>query len=93
MTENFRVELTHTLHRKVTSWSIDDQIYFSAFVQTLREFSTDSVFAASNCVDEDVLLTAAGTIEELWFWMKLKIDWNHFVIRQLSEGVLILSDR
>lgn len=91
--ETCQVELTLTLYRKVTSWSKEDQIYFAAFVQTLREMSVDPVLAASNCIVDDVKYVAAGMIEELTFWMKFRMDWNHFVIRQPAENVLILSDR
>ena len=91
--ETYRVELTLTLHRKVESWGKEDRIYLSAFVQTLREMSVDPVLAASNCIVGDVKYCAAGMIEELDFWMKLRMDWNRFVIRQPSENVLILSDR
>ncbi len=91
--ETCQVELTLTLYRKVMNWSPEDQIYFSAFVQSLREMSVETVLAASNCIIDGANLTAADTIDELNFWMKLRMDWSHFVIRQPAENFLTLSDQ
>ncbi|UYH56188.1 hypothetical protein N6L26_06430 [Qipengyuania sp. SS22] len=93
MTENFQVELSLSLHRKVTKWSIDEQIYFSAFVQAMREWGVDVVLAASNCVAEDAKMATGGGFDELSYWMKLKMEWSRFVIRQPKENVLVVSDR
>ena len=91
--QQVQVELSLTLHQKVNNWNKEDQIYFSAFVQCLREMSLDVIFGSSNCIPEDANVTSAGVVEALSFWMKIRGDYCRFVIREPVDGVLILSDR
>ena len=91
--EKYQVRLSLTLHAKVINWSKGDQIYFSAFQQLLREMPAELVLAASNCAIESVKFSNAEVLEELSFWMKSRMDYSLFFIRQPVENVLILSDR
>lgn len=91
--ERCQVELTLTLYHIVLSWKKVDQIFFSAFQDSMREFSAETVFASLNSAINGVTIDSADTVEEVSFWMELPTQSFRFVLRQPNEDFLLLGDR
>lgn len=88
-----RVELALPLFGQVRNWLKDDQIDFSAFIDTIRSHDLDAILGNSDCVIEEVRVDELGSFSSLKFWMKMRGTYVPFIIRSANIGTYIVASR
>jgi hypothetical protein len=79
-------------HKRVHSWSKEDQKQLAAFQLAVEALGWDALLSYPFCLIQDVRLSASGDIGEMDFWLKIRMDYVHLTLELRLPEIFVLHD-